>query len=162
MTTKLAEDMSALAERYGVNAVYFFGSRAKEMASRLRGNQAVVEHPGSDVDVGVTFRDGARQDLRGMIRLGMALEDLLGVDRVDVVDVWHCDPFLAVDIVQGERVYCRDEDQEAETELYVLARAGDLLPFQRERLKSMLGVEAIIVTNPDGLDQPIPSEQRDT
>ncbi|SMP44668.1 Predicted nucleotidyltransferase [Desulfonatronum zhilinae] len=138
----LTEALSALAERYGVNAVYFFGSRAKEMAFRLRGGQAVVEHPGSDVDVGVTFRGGAHPDLRGMIRLGMALEDILDVDRVDVVDVWRCDPFLAVEIIQGERVYCRDEDQEAETELYVLARAGDLLPFQRERIQQVLHPEA--------------------
>jgi predicted nucleotidyltransferase len=138
----LAEGLAALAERYDVNAVYFFGSRAKEMTSRLRGGQAVVEHPRSDVDVGVTFRGGAHPDLRGMIRLGMSLEDLLDVDRVDVVDVWRCDPFLAVEIVQGERAYCRDEDQEAETELYVLARAGDLLPFQRERIQRILHPEA--------------------
>ena len=63
----------------------------------------------------------------------LELEELLGVPRVDLVILPEADAFLAAEIVRGELLYAQDLDQEAETQLYYLRRAGDLAPFFRER-----------------------------
>ena len=46
---------------------------------------------------------------------------------------------MAANIVRGERLYARDEHETDEYDLYVLRRAGDLIPLERERLALILG-----------------------
>ena len=53
--------------------------------------------------------------------------------RVDLVVLPEASPFLALDIVTGELLLARDPDREAEYQLFVLRRAGDLAPFERAR-----------------------------
>jgi len=60
------------------------------------------------------------------------------VDRVDLIVISEADPFLAVEIVRGELLFCEDLDRQAENELYILARAGDLARYRRERVESIL------------------------
>jgi uncharacterized protein len=103
----LRHAVERLAERYGLAELYVFGSRAGEVAARVRGSTA-PEGPDE-------------------------LEDLLGASRVDVVLLPTAGAFLALDVIRGELLYCADPDAQAEYELYVLRRAGDLAPFQRLR-----------------------------
>jgi len=105
-------------------ALYLFGSRS-------RGEE--TDH--SDVDVGVLFRQP--QTLEDVLVLEDELERRLGV-AVDVVDAGRASAFLALDIIRGERVFCADEDRCDEFELYVMRRAGDLAPFERERRRLLL------------------------
>lgn len=107
-----------------VRALYVFGSRANDSA-----------RPDSDVDVGVLFT--SPQPLESTLRLAETLERSTGFD-VDVVDVGRAGAFLALDIVRGERVATRDAVRTDEFELYVLRRAGDLLPFERARRDLLL------------------------
>lgn len=72
-----------------------------------------------------------------MIRLEHEIEQALG-RRVDLVDVGRCEPFLALDVIRGERLYERDGAACDEFDLYVLRRAGDLAPFQEERWRMMM------------------------
>jgi hypothetical protein len=73
------------------------------------------------------------------VRLARALEDLFGCTRVDLVVLGEADPFLAVEIIRGERLYADDSYQADEYDLYVLRRAGDLAPLERERQALILG-----------------------
>jgi hypothetical protein len=66
--------------------------------------------------------------------MGVAMEDLLGVGRVDPVILSEVDPFLSANIVRGKRIFCRDPYTADEYELYILRRAGDLAPLEMERL----------------------------
>ena len=66
-----------------------------------------------------------------------ALEDALGLG-VDLVDLASCRTFLALEIIDGERIYCADADACDRFELYVLRKAGDLARFERERRASLL------------------------
>jgi hypothetical protein len=59
--------------------------------------------------------------------------------RVDLVVLQEADPFLAVEIIRGERLYVRDEYEADEYDLYILRRAGDLAPLERERQALILG-----------------------
>jgi predicted nucleotidyltransferase len=105
-------------------ALYLFGSRARHEET---------EH--SDVDVGVLFRQKA--SLREVLLLEDALELRLGTP-VDLIDAGGASAFLALDIIRGERVFCADPERCDEFELYVMRRAGDLAPFERERRRLLL------------------------
>ena len=77
------------------------------------------------------------------MRLAIALEDVLDVDRVDLVILPEANPYLVLDVVCGELLCVTDPDAEAAYQLYVLRRAGDLAPLERERRRMLLAEEAI-------------------
>jgi hypothetical protein len=148
-TAALAE----IAEDFELADIYVFGSREAEFvqgagaASRAGAGEVregTSEHDRSpaveaDLDIGVRPILGRRLNARGRAELMMALEDLFDVPRVDLVIVPEAPPFLALAVISGELIYCRDSTDQAEYELYVLRRAGDLAPFERERRAHILG-----------------------
>jgi predicted nucleotidyltransferase len=107
-----------------VLALYLFGSRGRHEAT-----------DGSDVDVAILFRQEV--SLRDLLLLEDSLERRLGLP-VDLVNAGRASAFLALDVIRGERVYCADPDRCDEFELYVMRRAGDLAPFERERRRLAL------------------------
>ncbi|WP_459942425.1 nucleotidyltransferase domain-containing protein, partial [Deferrisoma palaeochoriense] len=138
LTMHLLETLDELCRRYDLVAIYAFGSRAREAAARVRGEAPEPEYPNSDLDIGVQPRPGRRLKAVEKVELAQALEDLFGVSRVDLVAVTEAPPFLAYDVVRGELLACTDPDAQARYELYVLARAGDLAPWYRERVRAIL------------------------
>jgi predicted nucleotidyltransferase len=105
-------------------ALYLFGSRGRR-----------EETEQSDVDVGILWRE--ERTLRDVLELEDDLERRLGL-KVDLVDAGRANAFLALDIIRGERVFCADPGRGDEFELYVMRRAGDLAPFERERRRRLL------------------------
>ena len=93
----------------------------------------------SDLDIGVLAR--TRLSVEDKVRIAQACEDLFNVARVDLVDLGTADPFLAVNIIRGERLYAVDSREADEYDLYVLRRAGDLAPFEEERIRRALQVD---------------------
>jgi predicted nucleotidyltransferase len=131
--SSIAESLERVAREYGVVALYAFGSRGDEIAARVRGKPVPPGPPASDVDIAVQIERGRGLSGRERVTLTIALEDLLEVGRVDLVVLAEADPFLALDVIRGELLYCADPDHQAEDELYVLRRAGDLARYARER-----------------------------
>lgn len=109
----------ALASHDAVRAAYLFGSQARGDA-----------RPDSDIDIGVLYR--SPQPLGTTAVLEATLTQASG-QKVDLVDVGGASAFLALEIVRGERIFTRDATDTDRFELYVLRRAGDLLPFERQR-----------------------------
>ena len=93
----------------GSDIIYAFGSRAREVAE---------------------------WSVKEKVNLAIALEDLFSVNRVDVVVITEEDPLFAANIIRGERIYCKDEYEVDEYDLYILRRAGDLGPVEKERISS--------------------------
>jgi predicted nucleotidyltransferase len=135
----LQQLVRTLSSRFRLLAVYAFGSRATEVAARTRGEPAGVLCPASDVDIGVLPAYGQPLSAQERVLLAAAFEDTLDVGRVDLVILPEADPFLAANVIRGERLYARDPDEADEYELYVLRRAGDLAPLERERIALILG-----------------------
>ena len=107
-----------------VRAIYIFGSQAVGGA-----------RPDSDLDYGVLYR--TRQALATTLRLEEDFEQATA-RKIHLIDLGRACAFLALDIVRGERVFCRDATETDRFELYVLRRAGDLLPFERQRQALLL------------------------
>ena len=135
---EMLDRIKAIGTSYNLAAIYVFGSRTGEIQRRAAGEHLPAEHPESDVDVGVRPPGRTRLHARDRVRLAADLEDALGVRRVDLVMLDEADPFLALDVIRGELLYCADKDMEAEEELYALRRAGDLAPYARERWTQIL------------------------
>ena len=112
------------ASRPEVRAVYVFGSQSNG-----------TRRPDSDLDLGVLYR--GRQPLAATLALEQALEQIVG-NTVDLVDAARAGAFVALDIVRGERIFCRESAETDRFEIYVLRRAGDLLPFERQRQTLLL------------------------
>jgi predicted nucleotidyltransferase len=55
----LRNRLKEMARHYHVEEVYAFGSRAKEVAARVRNEETGVAHPESDLDIGVRIKAGA-------------------------------------------------------------------------------------------------------
>jgi predicted nucleotidyltransferase len=131
--------LDEICRRYSLADLYVFGSRAVEISRRFRSDGAPAEpvqreaRPESDVDVGIRPLRGVHLNVDVLVELTGELERLLDALRVDLVLLTSAPPFLALDVIRGELLYCADPDEQAEHELYVLRRAGDLAPFQRIR-----------------------------
>jgi len=141
----IPEALERLARRHGLRDVYVFGSRAAEIAARVRGSAVStsgVAPSSSDVDIAVEPLQGRTLSARDRVRLADELEGLFNALRVDLVILSEARAFLAFEIVSGELLYTGDALAQAEHELYVLRRAADLAPFQRERVAAILSSDA--------------------
>ena len=107
-----------------VRALYVFGSRVDGTA-----------RPDSDLDVGVLYV--SPQPLDKTVRLEEALHRA-ACQPVDLLDAARASAFLALAVVRGDRIFTRHEVEADLFDLYVLRRAGDLLPFERARCEMLL------------------------
>ena len=131
---KIQERLKKLLESYELCIVYVFGSMARDVYTYISGNNLELNPPsGSDVDVAVLPKYGRTLSLRKQMELACDLEDLLGIPRVDVVDLKQAPPGLAADAVMGFVLWTEDPVFESEFQLYVLRRYSDTLPLQKER-----------------------------
>ena len=137
--TDLRSALAGICQKYQLDVLYVFGSRARDVKSWLDGVGSALQAGPSDVDVGAKPHRGVSLAVYDKVRLALALEDLFGVSRVDLVILPDADPFLAANIIRGERIYADDEYLADEYDLYVLRRAGDLAPLERERMALILG-----------------------
>lgn len=137
MTIRFAQ-LQRICTQFGVALLYVFGSRAQEVLEWVEGRQPALAPGPSDVDIGVKALLGVQWTLNDKVDLALALEALLGVNRVDLVTFDEAGPFLAANIIRGERLFAVDQTQADEYDLYVLRRAGDLAPLQRERIALIL------------------------
>lgn len=128
MRTKLA----TLCQAHGIQVLFAFGSRAREALELVDGRRGALADSGADLDIGV--KPSGPLGIKEKVSIALELEELFGVARVDLVVLPEADPFLAANVIRGERLYAEDEHAAAEYVLYILRRAGDLAPLERERL----------------------------
>jgi uncharacterized protein len=131
-------EINQLAQHYGVAILYVFGSRAQEVLAWVNDQKSDLAPGPSDVDIGVKALPGVAWAVAQKVALAIALEDMLGVNRVDLVVLDTADPFLAANVIRGERLYAHDEYLADEYDLYILRRAGDLIPLEEERIELIM------------------------
>ena len=83
--TSLEERLRETASQYHIADLYVFGSRAAEIAARVRGQAMPDQYPNSDVDIGVRPLPGQQLSVHDKVCLAITLEELLDVNRVDLV-----------------------------------------------------------------------------
>lgn len=133
----MKEKILYLAKKYNLKIIYAFGSRAKDALSIIEGRMAALPCTSSDLDVGV--KPERPLTVEEKVEIALYLEDLFDVNRVDVIVLPEAPVFLALEIVSGELLYAQNAAHEAEYQLYIMRMAADLLPYEREKQKMVLG-----------------------
>ena len=129
------QKLNEIAKKFYIDIIYAFGSNAKNVVALLKQKVSGIDlSTSSDLDIGVKPVFGKLLSIKEKVRLSMELEDIFSVSKVDLVVLPEADPFLAANIVRGERIYCKDKYRADEYDLYILRRAGDFIPLERERL----------------------------
>jgi len=123
------EQLAEACRRYGLLAVYLFGSRKDDWKRLLQGDP--VEAAGSDLDVGVVF-DPPPPNYRRLGAVQIAIEDAFEPLRVDIVPLNKVDPLFQFAAIDGHRVAVLDAHRADLFELYVMRRAAEMLPLQRQ------------------------------
>jgi predicted nucleotidyltransferase len=123
LEVRLKDLVPHLREFPNVLAVFLFGSQADGYAT-----------PESDIDLGVLF---AREpDLEEELDLEVTLCDLLGTERVDVVNLNRADLLLRHRAISGRLIYERDAERVSdfieETILRYIDYEPDLRAFYRD------------------------------
>lgn len=139
MSNKRRDFLKQLCKDFGIDILYVFGSRAKQVRNWIAGKGEIISSASSDVDIGVRLLPGRRLRFKEKASLVMALEDFLGINKLNLVVIPEADPFLAANIIHGERLFFRNEYEADEYELYILRRAGNLPLLEKERPEFIFG-----------------------
>jgi len=81
------DELEILAERYGLAAIYAFGSRGEEIAARVcrdRSTPGSSDGSQADLDIGVQPAPDIHLGVDEKVLLALALEELFDVARVDL------------------------------------------------------------------------------
>lgn len=128
-----------LCKKYRVKALYAFGSRGRELFQVILNDDISLSASQSDLDIGILTHSPFSIDDK--VNLTLELEELFRGAKVDLFVLQEVDAFLAANIIRGERVYAEDEYLADEYDLFVLRRAGDLAPLERQRIAMILQKE---------------------
>jgi len=135
---KMKDQIVRIANRYHLQIIYAFGSRAKDALDLIEGRIDCLPPTSSDLDIGV--KPEKPLTIEEKVEIAICFEDLFNVPRVDVVVIPEAPVFLALEIVIGEILYKQNATYEAEYQLYIMRRAAELLPYERIRQEMILGL----------------------
>jgi hypothetical protein len=135
--------IAAIAARFGIDVLYAFGSRAREAFAQTIGRGTFAAGGVSDLDLAALPAPGRVWNVDERVLMTAAFEDVFPAPRVDLVVLSEAPPFLALAAVSGELLFARDRVREANYQLDVLRRAGDLAPFERARRAHLLAQNAM-------------------
>ena len=130
--------VAAIAARFGIDVLYAFGSRAREALAHTDGRGTFAAGGVSDLDLAALPAPGRVWDVDERVLMTAAFEDVFPAPRVDLIVLSEAPPFLALAAVSGELLFACDRVREANYQLYVMRRAGDLAPFERARRAHLL------------------------
>ena len=134
---KIKNELKQLAEKYDIQIIYAFGSRAKEALNLVEGKIERLSKSVSDLDIGI--KPERRLNIEEKVEIALALEDIFDVTKVDLVVIPEAPIFLALEIVKGELLYTKDLTYEAEYQLYIMRQAAELIHYERIKQKMILG-----------------------
>ena len=120
-----------LAVQYGLQLIYAFGSRAKEAYEMTVGKREALRPSSADLDIGL--KSQRPLSVEDKVRIAVFFEDLFSVPRVDVVVLPEAPIMLALEIVQGELLFAKDDRYEAEYQLYIMRLAAEIAPFEKRK-----------------------------
>jgi len=115
---KNKKNLEKIFKKEGVVLAYLFGSAAREKMGPL-----------SDIDIAVLFTEKVKKDayFEKELHLGVEIEKLLRLERVDVVNLGSAEsPLLKYNAVFGGKlIFCQDSKKKFETEIKIMKEYED-------------------------------------
>jgi hypothetical protein len=131
------EVIENIASQYGLQIIYAFGSRGKEASDLVQNRIEHFTSTPADLDIGV--KPEKPLTVEEKVKIAILFEDLFDVSRVDLIALPEAPVSLALEIVTGETLYIKDSTYEAEYQLYIMRMAADLIPYEREKQRMIMG-----------------------
>lgn len=115
-----------IAERYGCNIIYLFGSQVDNGGRYVRGESVAIESS-SDLDIAVVFEIPPLNIFKIYGSLYKGFSEIFEPFNVDIVFMHEVDTLFQYEVIKGVRIYEKDADAADQFEEGVIKRAGDLL-----------------------------------
>ncbi|HNX40414.1 MAG TPA: nucleotidyltransferase domain-containing protein [Methanothrix sp.] len=135
------DSLAPILESGGVLLAHLFGSLAgvdssseegREWGKREGEPQPRKGRPPGDVDLAVLRRDGPAWEME------QALEEALGTDRLDLVDLREASPVLRFEVLRGGRlIYAPEEELRERFEMETLRLYRDTEPLRRRQRQAL-------------------------
>ncbi|MDO9536607.1 MAG: nucleotidyltransferase domain-containing protein [Bacillota bacterium] len=135
------ESFEKICAKYNIALAYLFGSQAKTGRALLEGQEAAVEDPLTDIDLGIVCREGlpgTKELLDLFSELYNELSDLFLPFRLDLVFLQENHSVFQCNAITGLCVFSFDEHFRSEYEEDILRKAADFRPFLEKYLDEYL------------------------
>ncbi len=119
-----------IAERYGCNIIYLFGSQVDNGGRYLRGESVAIEQC-SDLDIAVCFEIPPLDIFKIYGSLYKGFSEIFEHFKVDILFMYEVDTLFQYEVIKGIRIYEKDADAADQFEEGVIKRAEDLLYKKR-------------------------------
>ena len=119
-----------IAERYGCNIIYLFGSQMDNGDRYLRGESVAIEQC-TDLDIAVCFEIPPLDIYKIYGSLYKVFSEMFEPFKVDILFMHEVDTLFQYGVIKGIRIYEKDADAADQFEEGVIKRAGDLLYKKR-------------------------------
>lgn len=136
----MLKSIKDLAEQFGCNLIYLFGSQVDKGRRYLEG-EYIVPDPHCDLDIAVTFKTPPLEVSRTYASLYKEFSEIFEPFEIDIVFLNEVDALFQYEIIKGVRIYEEDEFMADEFEEGVIKRAGDILykkkVFDKETMEAV-------------------------
>ncbi len=123
---KRLENLVPIFEEKGVMLAYLFGSLAQ------KGEKLSRPRPPGDVDLAILTKEGPAYELFE------AIADILGTDRLDLVDLRKASPVLRFEILRsGRPIYISDDSLRERYEMETIHLYRDTEPMRRRQWEAL-------------------------
>lgn len=126
----MINDIKNIAEQYGCDMIYLFGSQADNGGRYLRGESEALE-PSSDLDIAVCFEIPPLDIYKIYGSLYKVFSEIFEPFKVDIVFMYEVDTLFQYEVIKGIRIYVKDADRADQFEEGVIKRTEDLLYKKR-------------------------------
>lgn len=126
----MVNDVRNIAERYGCNMIYLFGSQA-DRGSRYLQDESVAPEPSSDLDIAVCFEIPPLDIFKVYGTLYKRFSEIFEPFKADIVFMHEVDTLFQYEVIKGIRIYEKDADAADQFEGRIIKRAEDLLYKKR-------------------------------
>ena len=126
----MINDINNIAERYGLNMIYLFGSQADNGGRYLRGESVAIEQC-SDLDIAVCFEIPPLDIYKIYGSLYKVFSEIFEPFKVDILIMYEVDTLFQYEVIKGIRIYEKDTDAADQFEEGVIKKAEDLLYKKR-------------------------------
>ncbi|MBM3297617.1 MAG: nucleotidyltransferase domain-containing protein [Candidatus Aminicenantes bacterium] len=118
-------EIERTAEKYGIDLVYLFGSRAKEGARYLAGETTGFEGL-SDLDLAVGFQNIPSEPTRIYGALYREFSEIFEPFNIDLVFLHEMDTLFQYEMIKGVRIYEKCGFPADEFEERIIKKSADL------------------------------------
>lgn len=115
-----------LAEKFGINLIYLFGSQAEAGEKYLKG-ELITPEAFSDLDIAISFKNIPQNSIRIYGEIYAEISEIFDPFHIDLVFIHEHNPIFQYEIIKGIRIYEEDENSAGDFEEIVMKKAADLI-----------------------------------